>query len=74
MGEDHGRLATYIRGLESMAVRGRSVDDILRDEAARAELLREVRSWADGYSAPSFSRDEKNLVKLRSFLGAKLPA
>jgi uncharacterized membrane protein YkvA (DUF1232 family) len=74
MGEDYGRLASYIRGLESMTVRGRSVDDILRDEAVRADLLREVRGWAEGYTAPGFSRDEKNLVKLRSFLGAKLPA
>jgi hypothetical protein len=74
LGEDYGRLAAYIRGLESMTVRGRSVDDIVSNEEARSELLREVRGWAEGYAAPAFARDEKNLVKLRSFLGAKLPA
>ena len=73
MDEDYGRLAVYVRGLESMVVRGRSVDDVLDNDEARAELLREVQGWAEGYRAPAFARDEKNLVKLRSFLGAKLP-
>jgi hypothetical protein len=74
LGADYGRLAGYIRGLETITVRGRSVNDVITDEGARAELMQEVRGWADAYSAPAFARDEKNLVKLRSFLGAKLPA
>jgi hypothetical protein len=39
-----------------------------------ADFVREVKQWADGYAVPSFSRDERNLVKLKSFLLAKLPA
>ena len=68
------RLERYVVGLESSSARGRSVSEVLEDEGKLAELAREVRQWADSYEAPSFSRDEKNLVKLRSFLSAKLPA
>jgi len=74
LGDLNGRLERYVVGLESSSARGRSVSDVAADESKRAELVREVRQWADGYEAPSFSRDEKNLIKLRSFLSAKLPA
>ncbi|MCC6213916.1 MAG: DUF1232 domain-containing protein [Polyangiaceae bacterium] len=74
LGDDHARLERYVAGLESIAARGRSVDDIVTDTSVRAALVSEVRSWADTYQAPTFARDEKNLVKLRSFLAKKLPA
>jgi uncharacterized membrane protein YkvA (DUF1232 family) len=74
LGDLSPRLELYVVGLESSSARGRSVSEVVGDEAKRAELVREVRQWAEGYAAPSFSRDEKNLVKLRSFLSAKLPA
>jgi uncharacterized membrane protein YkvA (DUF1232 family) len=74
LGDLGDRLERYVVGLESSSARGRSVSEVVSDESKRAELAREVRQWADGYEAPSFSRDEKNLVKLRSFLSAKLPA
>lgn len=61
-------------GLEQGSARGRSVASILADAAVRAEFVQEVRQWADSYAVPSFTRDERNLVKLRSFLLAKLPA
>ncbi len=73
LGDDYSRLETYVQGLGQGSARGRSVDDVLSDAAVCAELVREVKVWADGYAAPSFSRDDKNLVKLRSFLTAKLP-
>ncbi len=73
LGDLGDRLERYVVGLESSSARGRSVSEVVGDESKRAELAREVRQWADGYEAPSFSRDEKNLVKLRSFLSAKLP-
>jgi uncharacterized membrane protein YkvA (DUF1232 family) len=68
------RLERYVGNLENTSARGRSVTEVVGDESKRAELAREVRQWADGYEAPNFTRDEKNLVKLRSFLSAKLPA
>jgi uncharacterized membrane protein YkvA (DUF1232 family) len=74
LGAEYGRLAKYVAGLEQSSVRGRSVHDIVTDPAVRADFVREVQQWADGYAVPSFTRDERNLVKLRSFLLAKLPA
>jgi hypothetical protein len=32
-----------------------------------------VRNFVRGFEAPSFSREEKNLVKLKAFFDAKLP-
>lgn len=74
LGDDFGRLEAYVTGLKTGAARGRTVDDILGDETTRQEFLHEVSGWSKSYEPPSFSRDEKNLVKLRSFLSAKLPA
>jgi len=73
LGKDYGRLESYVKTLTRGTARGRSVDDLLHDEAARAAFLHEVTGWAASYQTPSFSRDEKNLVKLQSFLSAKLP-
>ena len=74
LGDDYARLETYAAGLDHTAARGRSVDEILGDDAMRAEFVREVKVWADGYAAPGFAREPKTQVKLRSFLTAKLPA
>jgi uncharacterized membrane protein YkvA (DUF1232 family) len=74
LGKDYGRLEAYVKTLTKGAARGRSVEEILADEQARAAFLHEVTGWASSYATPSFTRDEKNLVKLQSFLGAKLPA
>jgi hypothetical protein len=73
LGDDYRRLESYVRGLVSSVARGRTVDDVLAGEQSRAEFLNEVAGWARSYEAPSFGRDEKNIVKLRSFLSAKLP-
>jgi uncharacterized membrane protein YkvA (DUF1232 family) len=74
LGKDYGRLEAYVKTLIKGAARGRSVDEILTDEQARAAFLHEVTGWASSYATPSFTRDPKNLVKLQSFLSAKLPA
>jgi len=73
LGKDYARLESYVKTLTRGMARGRTVDEILHDAAARAAFLHEVNGWAASYETPSFSRDEKNLVKLQSFLGAKLP-
>jgi uncharacterized membrane protein YkvA (DUF1232 family) len=72
LGEIQPRLSAYVDKLGSASVRGRSVSEIVGDDTVRAEFTREIRQWADGYQVPAFYRDEKNLVKLRSFLNAKL--
>ena len=74
LGSEYARLSRYVAGLEQSSVRGRSVATILSDAGARADFVREVREWADSFAPPSFTRDMRNLVKLRSFLLAKLPA
>ncbi|HEY3234032.1 MAG TPA: YkvA family protein [Polyangiaceae bacterium] len=71
---DYARLEKYVRGLEKLSARGRTAEDIVEKDSVLAEFVREVESWAGAYGAPSFNRDEKNLVKLRAFLGTKLPA
>jgi uncharacterized membrane protein YkvA (DUF1232 family) len=73
LGDDYARLAKYVQNLVNGAARGRTTDEIVGDEAIRATFVSEVGSWAASYTAPSFSRDEKNIVKLASFLSAKLP-
>jgi uncharacterized membrane protein YkvA (DUF1232 family) len=70
---DYARLEKYVKGLTKGAARGRTVDEILSDAQVRTTFLQEVSGWSSSYTAPSFSRDEKNLVKLQSFLSTKLP-
>jgi len=74
LGSEYERLTRYVAGLSQASARGRSVATILTDESARADFVREVREWAEGYVVPGFGRDQRNLVKLRAFLLAKLPA
>ncbi len=72
-GEIFVRLEAFVSRLGSGVVRGRSVDTIVDDPAVREELLGDVEGWASRYKAPAFVLDDKGLVKLRSFLAAKLP-
>lgn len=74
LGNDYARLQAYVKTLTHGTARGRTVDEILGDEAARSAFLHEVTGWAASYETPSFARDPKNLIKLQSFLRAKLPA
>jgi len=74
LGAEYARLAKYVAALEQGSARGRSVSEILSNESVRGDFVREVKQWAGGYAVPGFSRDERNLVKLKSFLLAKLPA
>ena len=71
--KDYGRLEGYVKGLKKGAARGRSVSDILGQEEVRGEFLSDVRGFAKTYEAPSFAREEKNLIKLKAFFDAKLP-
>lgn len=71
---DYPRLERFVAGLGKLTVRGRSVDDVLASSDVGESFIGEVRGWAKDYVVPAFGRDAKNLVKLRSFLRAKLPA
>jgi uncharacterized membrane protein YkvA (DUF1232 family) len=71
--QDFTRLVDYVKGLRKGAARGRSVADIVNDPATQTAFLSDVRGFGKGYQPPSFSREEKNLVKLKAFFDAKLP-
>lgn len=73
LGKDYDRLEAYVKGLRNGAARGRSVDDILKDDGIKKEFLSDVTGFAKSYESPSFTREEKNLIKLRAFFDAKLP-
>jgi uncharacterized membrane protein YkvA (DUF1232 family) len=70
---DYPRLERFVAGLGNLTVRGRSVDDVIASADVAESFTGEVRGWAKDYVVPAFGRDAKNLVKLRSFLKAKLP-
>jgi len=74
LGADYARLESYVKGLSKGAARGRTVDEIISQPHVRSSFVSEVESWAASYDVPTFSRDEKNLVKMKSFLSTKLPA
>jgi len=74
LGKDYARLEAYVKTLTRGTARGRTVDDIIHKDDVRSAFLHEVTGWASSYETPTFTRDHKNLVKLQSFLGAKLPA
>lgn len=73
LGKDYARLEAYVNGLRKGAARGRSVQDIIEDEKTREDFLSDVKGFAKTYEAPSFRREEKNLIKLKAFFDAKLP-
>ena len=73
LGEDYARLQRYVAKLADTTARGRSVSQIVDDATVRGELVREIAQWAAGYAAPSFTRDTRSLVKLKSFLATRLP-
>ena len=73
LADDYSRLDTYVQGLRRSTARGRSVDDILAGGAAGGDFTADVKGFARSYSAPSFAREEKNLIKLRAFFDARLP-
>jgi uncharacterized membrane protein YkvA (DUF1232 family) len=74
LGPDYERLERYVLKLADGSARGRSVAQIIEDASVRADFVREVKQWAAGYAPPSFTRDSRSLVKLRSFLATRLPA
>src|SRR5690606_14682932 len=66
--EVYPRFLEYLEALTDVAVRGRSVADVLDEPGLLAELTAEVRAFAAMYESAGFGRDEKNLIRLRGFL------
>lgn len=72
LGAHYDKLTAYVKNLHKGAARGRTVDDIMTDADARTQFTQEVAQWSKDYQAPTFTRDVKTLIKLKSFLQAKL--
>ncbi len=70
---DYARLERYVTGLTESVARQRSVQDICGDAATQTEFVREIEDWAKAYTSPTFTKEPRVLLKLRSFLSAKLP-
>jgi uncharacterized membrane protein YkvA (DUF1232 family) len=71
--EIYARFDKYSRNLRNGAARGRMVDEIIETPAVLKEFIAETKSFISEFSAPAFSKDEKNLIKLKAFFEAKLP-
>jgi uncharacterized membrane protein YkvA (DUF1232 family) len=71
--ENYRRLESYTIGLLEGSARGRTVDEIATKEEVWNEFSSEVKAFSKSYEVPSFSREERNLIKLRAFFDAKLP-
>ena len=71
---DYERAVRFVTGLSNIEARGKSVDAIVVDDAALGQFVEEVERWASGFESPTFSQDEKNLIRLRAFLQTKLPS
>ena len=72
-GDLYARLEKFVRDLRKGAARGRTVDETVENNGVLGELAGEVGIFVKEYKSPGFSKDEKNLIKLRAFLEAKLP-
>lgn len=74
LGDDiYTRLHKYALKLSNGAARGRTVNEIVEDTNIFREFATETRTFTEDYSSPGFSKDEKNLIKLKAFFDAKLP-
>jgi len=74
LGEEvFGRLAAYVDTLRRGSARGRTVADLLEGGDAWKSFSSEIQSFHQEYESPSFTREEKTLIKLRAFFEAKLP-
>ncbi len=73
MPEHHARFVKFVRQMDRGTALGRTVDDVLTHDEARAGLIADIATWAKGYQAPTFSKDERVLIKLQAFFAARLP-
>lgn len=67
------RLDKYSRNLKNGAARGRMVEDIVEKRRVYQELADDAHAFVLEFKTPEFSRDERSLVKLKSYLDARLP-
>lgn len=67
------RFETYTNALSDGSARGRTVEEILDVQDVAREFSTEVVDFINTYESPGFSEDEKNIIKLKAFMEARLP-
>ncbi|MBN2719398.1 MAG: DUF1232 domain-containing protein [Deltaproteobacteria bacterium] len=67
------RFEKYTDALANGSARGRTVEEILDDPAVASEFAAEVSDFVKTYEDPGFTPDEKNIIKLKAFMEARLP-
>jgi uncharacterized membrane protein YkvA (DUF1232 family) len=70
---DFSRMDAYVESLRDGAARGRTVSQIIEDDAILSSFISELNGWAASYQVPAFTKHPRTIVKLRAFLSAKLP-
>jgi len=73
LGSSYARLDDFVSGLRINVVRGKSPSDIVQEISVAEQVCDEVAAFARNYVVPPFAQDERTIIKLKSFLAAKLP-
>ncbi|HET9957686.1 MAG TPA: hypothetical protein VFQ61_24480 [Polyangiaceae bacterium] len=71
LGEEFELLLALLHNPAAFALHGKTYEQLLEEPEALADLAYRARQFADQYSAPSFARDPKSLIKLRAYLRVK---
>lgn len=74
LGDDlFARFEKYTDALAEGSARGRTVTEILDEEDVSREFTAEVADFVNTYESPGFTEDDKNVIKLKAFMEARLP-
>ncbi|MBN2525163.1 MAG: DUF1232 domain-containing protein [Deltaproteobacteria bacterium] len=74
LGDDlFARFEKYTDALSDGSARGRTVSEILDDPDVTGAFAADVAEFMSTYDNPGFTADEKNIIKLKAFMEARLP-
>lgn len=72
-GELYPLLEAYAAELPYTVAAGRTVTDILDNEAVGSAFEAQLAEFAEHYLPPTFAEESKNLARIRAYLAARLP-
>ena len=71
---DYTRLVTRVKSIiTGNNVLGTNVEAVVCDRCLLERLVFELHKWAQAFRVPGFLREEHTLIKLKSFMCARLP-
>lgn len=68
------RMHRFVQGLPTLEVRKRTASKTGASPEMLEQFSEEISAWVSAYQVPEFAKDDKFLVKLRSFMATKLPS